>query len=99
MTMSSAIEVAVSAPDQETLAEASDAVVAALKKQWGLKQIESDLATSRPYLAIVVDRAKAAEAGLSEVAVASLVSQQMQPRQIGQISLDDTCLLYTSRCV
>ncbi len=90
MTMSSAIEVAVSAPDQETLAEASDAVVAALKKQWGLKQIESDLATSRPYLAIVVDRAKAAEAGLSEVAVASLVSQQMQPRQIGQISLDDT---------
>ena len=90
MTMSSAIEVAVSAPDQETLAEASDAVVAALKKQPGLKQVESDLATSRPYLAIVVDRAKAAEAGLSEVAVASLVSQQMQPRQIGQISLDDT---------
>ena len=90
MTMSSAIEVAVSAPDQETLAEASDAVVAALKKQSGLKQIESDLATSRPYLAIVVDRAKAAEAGLSEVAVASLVSQQMQPRQIGQISLEDT---------
>ena len=90
MTMSSAIEVAVSAPDQETLAEASDAVVAALKKQSGLKQVESDLATSRPYLAIVVDRAKAAEAGLSEVAVASLVSQQMQPRQIGQISLDDT---------
>lgn len=90
MTMSSAIEVAVSAPDQETLAQASDAVVAALKQQQGLKQVESDLATSRPYLAIVVDRAKAAEAGLSEVAVASLVSQQMQPRQIGQISLDDT---------
>lgn len=90
MTMSSSIEVAVSAPDQETLAKASDAVVAALKKQPGLKQVESDLSTSRPYLAIVVDRAKASEAGLSEVAVASLVAQQMQPKQIGQISLDDT---------
>ncbi len=90
VTMSSAIEVAVSAPDQEALAEASDAVVAALKRQDGLKQIESDLATSRPYLAIVVDRAAASEAGLSEVAVASMVSQQMQPRQIGQIVLDNT---------
>ncbi len=90
VTMSSSIEVAVSAPDQESLAEASDAVVAALKAQSGLKQVESDLASSRPYLAIVVDRAKASAAGLSEVAVASLVSQQMQPRQIGQIVLDDT---------
>ena len=90
VTMSSAIEVAVSAPDQQALAEASDAVVAALKEQPGLKQVESDLSTSRPYLAIVVDRSKAASAGLSEAAVASMVSQQMQPRQIGQIVLDDT---------
>lgn len=98
VTMSSAIEVAVSAPDQETLAEASDAVVAAMKDQPGLKQVESDLATSRPYLAIVVDRAKAADAGLSEVAVASLVSQQMQPRQIGQIVLNDTSVnIYLSQ--
>lgn len=98
MTMSSAIEVAVSAPDQDTLAEASDAVVAALKEQDGLKQVESDLSTSRPYLAIVVDRADAAEAGLSEVAVASMVSQRMQPRQIGQIVLDNTSVrIYLSQ--
>lgn len=89
-TASSAIEVEVSAPDQATLATASDAVMAELGKQPGLKQVESDLSTSRPYLAIVVDRAKAAEAGLSEMAVASFVSQQMQPKQIGQIVLDNT---------
>lgn len=90
VTMSSAIEIAVSAPDQETLAEASDAVVAALEEREDLTQVESDLATSRPYLALVVDRAAASQVGLSEVAVASMVSQRMQPRQVGQIVLDDT---------
>ena len=100
VTMSSSIEVVVTAPDQETLAEASDQVVAALDKQEGLKQVESDLAASRPYLAIVVDRAKASEVGLSEVAVASMVSQQMQPRQIGQIVLDNTSVsIYLSQGV
>lgn len=98
VTMSSSIEVAVTAPDQDTLAEASDQVVAALSSQQGLKQVESDLAASRPYLAIVVDRAKASEVGLSEVAVATMVSQQMQARQIGQIVLDNTSVsIYLSQ--
>ena len=100
VTMSSSIEVAVSAPDQETLAEASDAVVAALREQSGLKQIESDLATSRPYLAIVVNRAAASEAGLTEASVAAMVSQRMQPRQIGQIVLENTSVsIYLSQGV
>ena len=90
VTMSSAIQVEVSAPDQETLAEASEQVVTALREQEGLIQVESDLATSRPYLAVVVDRSKAAAAGLSEAAVASMVAQQMQPSQVGQIVLDNT---------
>lgn len=100
MTMSSAIEVAVSAPDQDTLTEANDAVVAALRNTEGLHQVESDLAKSRPYLAIVVDRAKASEAGLTEAAVAGMVSQNMQPRQIGQIVLDNTSVgIYLSQGV
>lgn len=90
VTMSSAIEVAVSAPDQASLAEASDAVVAELKRQPGLIQVESDLAASRPYLAIEVDRTKAAKAGLSEAAVAGMVAREMQPSRVGQIVLDDT---------
>lgn len=90
VTSSSAIEVTVTGPDQATLASASEAMVAELSQQAGLIQVESDLAASRPYLAVVVDRAKAAKAGLTEVAVASLVSREMQPAQIGQIVLDDT---------
>ena len=92
VTMSSAIEVNVSAPDQQTLADASEAVVAALKKQSGLRQVESDLGVSRPYVRVEVDRAQAAEAGLSEVVVASMVSQNMQPRQIGRITIDDSAV-------
>jgi len=98
ITASSAIEVSVTAPDQEELAAASDAVMAELKKQDELKQVESDLATSRPYLSVTVDRAKASKLGLSEAAVAHLVAQEMQPTQIGQIVLDNTNVgVYLSR--
>ncbi|MBO1901644.1 efflux RND transporter permease subunit [Leucobacter weissii] len=90
VTMSSAIEVIVSAPDQETLAEASDALVAELRAQDGLVQVESDLAAARPYLSVTVDRVAAAEAGLSEAAVAGILSARMQPSQIGQIVLENT---------
>lgn len=88
VTMSSAIEVSVTAPDQATLQEASEAVVTALKKQDGLKQVESDLGMSRPYLKVTVDRGLAAAAGLTEAGVAGQVAQHMQPRQIGQITRD-----------
>lgn len=98
VTASSAIEVIVSGPDQETLAVASEAVVAALKEQPGLVQVESDLATSRPYLAIEVDRAEAARAGLSESLVAMLVAQRMQPAQAGQIVIDNSTVgIYLSQ--
>ena len=90
VTMSSAIEVVVSAPDQETLATASDSVLQAMQEQDGLKQVESDLGLSRPYLGITVDRAAAAAVGLTEAGVAGQVAQQMQPQQIGQITLDAT---------
>lgn len=94
---STSIEVNVSAPDQEVLTEASEAVTTALKKQDGLRQVESDLAQSRPYLSVVVDRAKAAEVGLTEAAVAGQLAAQMQPSQIGQITMDaDTITVYLS---
>ncbi|MCB1273313.1 MAG: efflux RND transporter permease subunit [Leucobacter sp.] len=98
VTMSSEIEVAVSAPDQASLAEASDAVVAELKQRPELIEVESDLAASRPYLAIEVDRAKAAKAGLTEAAVASMVAREMQPARVGQIVLENTSIgIYLSQ--
>ncbi|WP_280116170.1 efflux RND transporter permease subunit [Leucobacter coleopterorum] len=94
---STAIEIYVTAPDQKVLVEASDAVEASLKKQGGLRQVESDLGQSRPYLSVVVDRSKAAEVGLTEAAVAGQVAAQMQPSQIGQIMMEsDTITVYLS---
>ncbi|WP_460775527.1 efflux RND transporter permease subunit [Microbacterium sp. GXF7504] len=89
---SSDIEIDVTAPDQESLTEATDAVVDALTDVDGVSQVSSNLAASLPYIAVVVDRDKAASLGLSEVAVGALVSNAMQPRAIGSVEVDGTSL-------
>ena len=95
VTSSSAIEVNVTGPDQKTLSQASDAVVTALRKESSLQQVESDLGVSRQFLRISVDRGLAAQAGLTEAGVAQQVAQQMQPTQVGQITVDaDTVSVY-----
>ncbi|BDV29477.1 efflux RND transporter permease subunit [Microbacterium terricola] len=89
---SSDIEIDVTAPDQSTLQDASDAVVDAMDGIDGVSQVSSNLSASLPYIAVVVDREDAAELGLSEVAVGALVSQTMQPQSIGTVEIDDTTL-------
>ncbi|WP_243076107.1 efflux RND transporter permease subunit [Microbacterium sp. SS28] len=86
------IEVDVTAPDQSTLDEATDAVVAAMEDAEGAGQVTSNLSASLPYVAVTVDRDAAAQLGLSEVAVGALVSNTMQPRSIGAVEIDDTSL-------
>ncbi|HEY4267926.1 MAG TPA: efflux RND transporter permease subunit, partial [Galbitalea sp.] len=51
-----------------------------------------NLSASLPFVAVNVDRAKAAQAGLSEVAVGGLVSQAVQPSTVGTIAIDNTTL-------
>ncbi|MFS0734277.1 efflux RND transporter permease subunit [Microbacterium sp. 1P10UB] len=89
---SSDIAIDVSAPDQQTLQDATDAVVSAVSGQPGIGQVTSNLAASLPYIAVQVDRAKAAGLGLSEVAVGGIVSGAMQPQRIGTVEIDGTGL-------
>ncbi|WP_417509867.1 efflux RND transporter permease subunit [Microbacterium sp.] len=89
---SSDIEVNITAPSGEVLAEATDAVTEELSGRDGIGQITNNLAASLPYIAVVVDRDAAAQRGLSEVAVGALVSNTMRPQQIGSVELDDTAL-------
>ncbi|RZI84122.1 MAG: efflux RND transporter permease subunit, partial [Microbacterium sp.] len=89
---SSDIEIDVTAPDGDALAEATDAVIAALEGEDGVGQVTSNLAASLPYIAVTVDRDEAAALGLSEVTVGALVSNTMQPRQIGTVEIDGTGL-------
>ncbi len=89
---SSDIEVDVTAPSADALQTVTDAVVAGLTGRDGVGQVTSNLSASLPYVAVSVDRTKAASLGLSEVAVGALVSNTMQPRQVGTVEIDGTTL-------
>lgn len=89
---SSDITVNISAPDQQTLQTATDAVTTALAGKNGIGQVTSNLAASLPYIAVTVDRDKAASRGLSEVAVGSIVSRTMQPQSAGSVEINGTSL-------
>ncbi|RFA10571.1 hydrogenase expression protein [Subtercola boreus] len=87
---SSDITVDISATNQTDLQTAADAVLASVKDLDGITQSASNLAATRPYIAVAVDRTKAVEAGLSEVAVGSLVANAMQPQTVGSVVIDST---------
>jgi multidrug efflux pump subunit AcrB len=89
---SSDIAIDVTAPDSVTLQEATDEVVAAVDGAEGVGQVATNLSASLPYIAVIVDRDKAAAVGLSEVAVGALVSNTMQPQSIGVVEIEDTSL-------
>ena len=86
------IEVDITAGSQDELQAASGAIVSALQDSGAFSQVESNLASSRPYVAVRVDRGAAAAAGFTEAALSGLVAQLMRPSTIGQIELDDSTL-------
>ncbi len=85
---SSDIEIQVEAPSAAALTEASDDVLAAVEDLDVTAQAESDLAVVQPYIAVQVDRDKAAAAGLSEIAVGGIVTDAMLPASIGSVVID-----------
>ncbi|MBB5633252.1 HAE1 family hydrophobic/amphiphilic exporter-1 [Cryobacterium mesophilum] len=86
---SSDIDVNITATTQDDLRSAADKVLAAVQDLPETAEATSNLANSQPYIAVVVDRDKAAEVGLSEIAIGSLVSQAMQPTLAGTAVIDD----------
>lgn len=89
---SSDIEVDITASNQEDLRAATDAVVDELSGLDSLTQVTSNLEESRPYVAVVIDRAAAAEAGYSEAALGGVVSASMQPQSAGSIVIEEQTL-------
>ncbi|MCI1019909.1 efflux RND transporter permease subunit [Microbacterium sp. C5A9] len=89
---SSDIEITVSASNADDLQTATTAVGDELEGRDGVGQVTDNLAAALPYLAVVVDRDAAAQRGLSEVAVGSIVSNTMRPQQVGTVEIDDTAL-------
>ncbi len=86
------IEVDITASNAEDLQSATDTVVAELAGIDSLAQVSSNLSESRPYVAVEVNRADAAAAGFSEVALGGFVSAAMQPQSSGSIVIDEKTL-------
>ena len=89
---SSDIEVNIKAPTDSALREAADAVLAGTKDLSVVAEASSNLSVTQPYIAITVDRAKAADKGLSEVAVGSQVAGAMNPSAVGTVVIDEKTL-------
>ncbi|WP_317230465.1 efflux RND transporter permease subunit [Clavibacter sp. MX14-G9D] len=89
---SSDIEVEITANDSDDLKASADAVLAAVQDIPSIEQATSNLSETQPYIAIDVDRAKAAEAGLSEQAVGGIVTASRLPAAVGQVVIDEETL-------
>ncbi|MFB9308461.1 HAE1 family hydrophobic/amphiphilic exporter-1 [Agromyces hippuratus] len=89
---SSDIEVDITASNAEDLQAATDAVVTELDGIDSLAQVSSNLSESQPYVAVEVNRADAAAAGYSEVALGGFVSAAMQPQRAGTVVIDEKTL-------
>ena len=89
---SSDVTIDLRAADGDVLAEATAGLLADVQDLDVTTQAESNLAVTQPYLAIVVDRAKAAEYGLSEIAVGGIVANSMLPAAVGSVTVDGTVL-------
>ncbi len=87
---SSDIALNITAPNAASLAEASDVVVKSMRSLTSVKQATSDLAVSRPYIAVVVDREAAAKAGYTEVALGGMVAAATNPSSVGTVTIHDT---------
>jgi HAE1 family hydrophobic/amphiphilic exporter-1 len=89
---SSDIEIQVEAPDGDTLDQAAQTVLDAVKDLSVTAQAESDLSVVQPYISIDIDREKAAAKGLSEIAVGSMVTDAMLPASSGSVVIDTKTL-------
>ncbi len=89
---SSSIDINITAATQGNLKDAAEKVLSAVKNLDVTAEATSNLAETQPYIAVVVDREKAAAAGLSEIAIGSIVSQAMQPSLAGTAVIDDKTL-------
>ena len=89
---SSDIQVNITAGSDADLRVASDAVLATVKDLAVVSRASSNLSASLPYIAVQIDRAKAAAAGLSEVQVGGIVTQAMNPSATGNVVIDGKTL-------
>lgn len=86
------IEVNITAGSDADLRKASDVILAKVKDLSVVSRASSNLSASLPYIAVQIDRDKAAADGLSEVQVGGIVAQAMNPSATGSVVIDGKTL-------
>jgi HAE1 family hydrophobic/amphiphilic exporter-1 len=72
--------------DPARLRQASDMVVAELRRDPGLTSVRSSLAAEQPQLQVAVDPARASARGLSPQAVAAALGPTLSPQAVGRLA-------------
>ncbi|WP_394769290.1 efflux RND transporter permease subunit [Lacisediminihabitans sp.] len=89
---SSDIQVNITAGSDADLRKASDSILAKVEKLSVVSRASSNLSASLPYIAVQIDRTKAAAAGLTDVQVGGIVTQAMNPSATGSVVIDGKTL-------
>ncbi|GEK21288.1 efflux RND transporter permease subunit [Cellulomonas xylanilytica] len=86
---SSTVDVVVRSDDPVQLEELAGEVQTVVEGVDGTSDVTNNLAAAQPTVQVVVDRAAAAEVGLTETQVAGTVAAVMSPRPIGTVDLGE----------
>ncbi len=89
---SSNININITAASEKQLRDATDAVLEQVQGLDVVAQATSNLSNEQPFIGIEVDRNKAAQAGLSEIAVGGIVTAAMNPSAVGSAVIDEKTL-------
>ncbi|MFI2486176.1 efflux RND transporter permease subunit [Promicromonospora kroppenstedtii] len=89
---STTVDLVVTAPDADDLADAAGTVEDAVTDLDGVESVTNNLAAEQSTVQVTVDRDAAAEAGLTESAVSGLLAGAMNESSIGTVDLDGTNL-------
>ena len=89
---SSDIEINIKANGDADLRVAADAIDKAVSNLDVTAEATSNLSEEQPYIAILVNRDKAADVGLSDLAVGSIVTAAMNPSATGSVVIDEKTL-------
>ncbi len=86
------IEIDLTATSRDDLDAATQELLETMRDLDVTAEATSNLSDTQPYIAIEVDRVRAAELGLSEIAVGGIVTAAMFPASVGSVVIDDRTL-------
>lgn len=86
------IAINITATSDSELRTASDALLKQVRALDVVAEATSNLSEQQPFIEIAVDREKAAERGLSEIAVGGFVAGAMNPNAVGSAVIDEATL-------